>query len=200
MDTLQETSTACSVAAARTDRTAFAALFRRHYDEIFRYCARRLPGRDTAEDITSQVFMKMIRKFNTFSGDATAFRYWLFRIACNEVNSYYRAAGRQAATFEKMRQEYAPPEQPDVEGDCAEAEDNARKLAFLQSTIAGLKPPLQDIITLRFFEGMNSEQIGEVLGLKATTVRSRLARALRKLKSAYKIQQQHLRQGDRWYE
>lgn len=190
---------ACLIERARTDRTAFAVLFRRHYDEIFRYCARRLPCRQTAEDITSQVFMKMIKKFNLFTGDETAFRFWLFRIACNEINSFYRTAHRQANTLEQLKQQ-PQPQPPDVEADCAREEDNAQKLAFLQNAIATLKPELQDIITLRFFENLNSEQIGDILGVKPTTVRSRLARALNNLKKEYKIHQQQIPEGLCWYE
>ena len=83
---------------------------------------------------------------------------------------------------------------------CAEAEDNQQKLAFLQKAIGSLKPELQDIVTLRFFEGLNSEQIGEVLDMKSATVRSRLARALQKIKKDYKTRQQQTPEGMCWYE
>jgi RNA polymerase sigma-70 factor (ECF subfamily) len=199
LDVTQEESSTGLIERARTDRTAFSELFRRHYDEIFRYCARRLTERQTAEDITSQVFMKMLKNFKTFMGDETAFRCWLFRIACNEINSHFRTVGRRVRAMEAVQKEYAP-DNPDVRDDCEQAEDNAVKVAFLNDAIAALKQDQQDIITLRFFEGLNSEQIGEVLGLKATTVRSRLARALKKLKTEYKTRQQHLPEGVCWYE
>ena len=112
----QQESSVCPIERARTDRTVFAELFRRHYDEIYRYCARRLSDRQTAEDITSQVFMKMIGKFNTFLGDETAFRCWLFRIACNEINSHFRSIGRQTRAMEALQKEYTS-DNPDVEAD-----------------------------------------------------------------------------------
>ena len=143
--------------------------------------------------------MKMIKKFNTFMGDETALRYWLFRIACNEINSHFRTAGRQAKAFEALKQQ-PEPEQPDVESDCEQDEENTRQRAFLNNALADLNTEQQDIITLRFFEGLNSEQIGEVLDMKATTVRSRLARALSKLKKIYKTRQQHVPKGLCWYE
>ena len=191
---------ACLIEQARVDRTAFAALFRRHHDEIYRYCARRLPCRSCAEDITSQVFMKMLKKFDTFAGDETAFRSWLFRIACNEVNSFYRTTGRKTKAYTKLQQEYDPAGTENTQDDCAEAEDNQQKLAFLKEAISTLKPELQDIVTLRFFEGLNSEQIGNVLQVKSATVRSRLARALQKLKKEYKTHQQQSPEGPCWYE
>lgn len=132
--------------------------------------------------------MKMISKFSTFMGDETAFRYWLFRIACNEINSYYRTAGRQTRAYEAIRHQPAA-EQPDVAADCRQEEENTLRVAFLHQALTELSAEQQDIITLRFFEGLNSEQIGGILGMKATTVRSRLARALSQLKKAYQTQQ-----------
>ena len=143
--------------------------------------------------------MKMIQKFDMFAGDDTAFRYWLFRVACNEINSYFRQSGRQTRAYEKLQQQYAPAEQ-DAETDCGEKEDNALKLAFLKQAIGTLKPGHQDIISLRFFQGLNSKQIGRVLGMKPATVRSQLARALNKLKTEYKIHQQQAPEGLCWYE
>ena len=143
--------------------------------------------------------MKMIKKFNTFRGDETAFRYWLFRIACNEINSYFRTANRQARAFATLTLE-SDAESPDIAADCERDEDNDQKLAFLNDAIAELKPDQQDIITLRFFEGLNSEQIGDILDMKAATVRSRLARAIHQLKNEYKNRQQHIPEGLSWHE
>ena len=144
--------------------------------------------------------MKMVQKFDTFMGDETAFRYWLFRIACNEINSYFRGIGRQTRAHEKLQQEHTPHTDEDTAADCAEKEDNALKLAFLKQAIGTLKPGHQDVISLRFFEGLNSEQIGRVLDMKPATVRSQLARALNKLKTEYKIHQQQAPEGLCWYE
>ena len=183
----QQASSAGLIEAARTDKTAFSALFRRHYDEIFRYCARRLPNRAAAEDVTSQVFLKMVKNFDRFMGDEAGFRSWLFRIACNEVNSFYRKAARHRSALDAVRRESpdpaAVPDEPDDE-------ENQKKIDFLKNAITTLKPEHQDIITLRYFQGLNSEQIGEVLELNPATVRSRLSRSLKLLKKEYRLHQQ----------
>lgn len=51
------------VIQARIDRAAFVQLYRRHYDTIFRYCVHRLFDRAAAEDVTSEVFLKMVENF-----------------------------------------------------------------------------------------------------------------------------------------
>jgi len=185
----QETSSASLIEAARTDKMAFSTLFRRYYDEIFRYCARRLPDRDNAEDAASQVFLKMVSNFDSFTGDEVAFRCWLFRIACNEINNFYRQTGRQNRLFEKLQHETA----------CSNAtstgfsdNENQAKLQFLRAAVSTLKPNYQDILTLRFFQGLTSEQIAEILGLNPATVRSRLSRSLKHLKKLYRLHQQKI--------
>lgn len=189
-----EPTSVCLVECARTDRVAFSELFRRHYDEIYRYCARRLPGRSHAEDVTSGVFLKMVRNFHKFMGDETAFRSWLYRIACNEVNSFYRKSGREAHAMDIIRQQPTETENDPLE-DIATEDDNAAKLTALREAMETLESPCREIVSLRFLQGLNSDQIGDILDMKPATVRSRLARALKKLKLNFE------NSGDScWYE
>lgn len=141
----------------------------------------------------------MVRKFNSFMGNEKAFRCWLYRIACNEINSHFRRAGRQANAYEKLQAEQ-PTELPDSTDDCDQAEENQVQIAFLKEALAELKPGHQDIVTLRFYEGLNSEQIGDILDMKPATVRSQLARALKKIKELYKTRQQQTSEELCWYE
>ena len=86
-----------SVVRMRTDQAAFAALYDRYYPRIIRYCLRRLFDRSTAEDATSEVFLKVAANVRTFPGTTESdFRRWLFRIATNVVNAHrttHRAGG-----------------------------------------------------------------------------------------------------------
>lgn len=171
----------CLVETARQDRTAFAELFRRHYDEIFRYCARRLPCRETAEDVTSGVFLKMVHRFETFRGDDESFRAWLYRIAGNEINSYFRKAGRHCRMLNSLEH---PPIAATPEPD--EEENNRRQIALLHEALGRLKPAYREIVSLRYLQGLNSEEISKITGTKAVTVRSQLARALRLLEKDFR--------------
>jgi len=62
------------IAEARTQPEAFARLYRRHYDRVFRYCVHRMLERHTAEDITSAVFLKVVENIRTFDGGEEQFR------------------------------------------------------------------------------------------------------------------------------
>lgn len=162
------------IVQARTSYNAFALLYRRHYDAIFKYCAHRLFDRHLAEDMTSQVFLKVVEKFHSFEGGERQFRSWLYTIATNVVNQHLRKSARQKASLKILE------EQSNIKN--SPSEDCTVKLAILKRAMLTLKPRYQTIITLRFFENLKLTEIAEVLGSSPGTIRSQLARALAKLR------------------
>ena len=161
------------IADARSDPAAFGQLYRRHYDAVFRYCAHRLFDRQSAEDVTSVVFLKVIENLRHFRGSERQFRNWLYTIATNAVNDHLRKAARRDKLLKKAHEQigYQGPSQP--------PED---KLALLKQAMLTLRPRYQTIITLRFFENLKLTEIAEMLGSSDGTVRSQLARALAELR------------------
>ena len=162
------------VILARRDREAFVQLYRRHYDVIFRYCVHRLFDRAAAEDVTSEVFLKMVENFHRFEGTEAQFRNWLYRIATNAVNHQLRRITRRNGLLR------AACEQAGSQAD--DCQESPERLALLKEAVLALKPRYQTIITLRFFENMKLNEIAEVLGGSPGTVRSQLARALAMLR------------------
>ena len=162
------------LARARNDSAAFVRLYRRHYDAVFRYCVHRLFERHTAEDITAEVFLKVVENLDSFKGDEEQFRNWLYKVASNAVRDNTRRTARRDGLLKRAR------EQVNVQVvDCGESSE---KLALLRKAMFSLKPRYQTIITLRFFENLKLTEIAEVLGSSPGTVRSQLARALAKLR------------------
>jgi len=166
------------IAEAHSDPTAFARLYRRHYDSVFHYCVHRLFERQAAEDVTSSVFLKVVENFGRFRGSEQDFRNWLYRIATNSINEHLRKEARRdgllKAAYEQVGSRVA---------DCKDVMDaSAEKLAILKQAMFELKPRYQTIITLRFFENLKLTEIAKVLGSSSGTVRSQLARALAKLR------------------
>jgi RNA polymerase sigma-70 factor (ECF subfamily) len=162
------------VIQARSDNTAFVQLYRRHYDAIFRYCAHRLFDRAMAEDVTSEVFLKMVENFQSFRGTEGQFGCWLYRIATNAVNDHLRQMSRRNRLFRAVREQ--------TNSGTTDCKESHEKLTLLKEAILALKPRYQTIITLRFFENLKMIEIAEVLGSSPGTVRSQLARALVKLR------------------
>jgi RNA polymerase sigma-70 factor (ECF subfamily) len=162
------------IARARDNSTAFVQLYRSHYDAVFRYCVHRLFERAAAEDVTSEVFLKVVENFRGFKGDEKQFRCWLYRIATNAVNNHLRKASRRNRLL-KVACEQA-------DSQVADCEEPVEKLAVLREAVFTLRPRYQTIITLRFFENLKLTEIAGVLGSSPGTVRSQLARALGRLR------------------
>ena len=93
--TVSESEHVGLVQRACSDPDAFARLYLMHYDNVFRYCVRRLFDRHSAEDVTSTVFFKVMHNLGSFDGTAIDFRSWLLRIAANAVNDHLRDARRR---------------------------------------------------------------------------------------------------------
>jgi RNA polymerase sigma-70 factor (ECF subfamily) len=168
------------IARARDDSTAFVQLYRSHYDAIFRYCVHRLFTKQMAEDVTSEVFLRVVENFHDFKGDEKQFRCWLYRIATNGVNNHLRKLARRNRLL-KVACEQA-------DSQVAGCGEQAEKLALLREAVFTLRPRYQTIITLRFFENLKLTEIAEVLGSSPGTVRSQLTRALAKLRKVLAVE------------
>ena len=166
------------IAFVRNDPAAFVQLYRRHYDGVFRYCVHRLFERQTAEDITSEVFLKVVENLGRFKGSERQFRNWLYTIATNAVNGHLRKTARRNVLLKRACEQ--------ANSQVADCGESAEKLALLKEAVFALKPRYQTIITLRFFENLKLTEIAEVLASGPGTVRSQLTRALTKLRKKLK--------------
>lgn len=169
------------VIAAKTDRLAFGRLFDEFYPLIFAYCLRRLVLRAVAEDVTSDVFLRVAGKLHDFTGTTTEdFRRWLFRIATNQINAHLRQSIRRRELLES-----AVALGRINSSAIAPLIDSSTQIDWqmLYSALGQLSEREQSIISLRFFAGLNHNQISEVLAGKAGAIRVTLSRSLEKMRS-----------------
>jgi RNA polymerase sigma-70 factor (ECF subfamily) len=82
---------AALVERARDDAEAFGLLYDRYCDPIFGFVRRRLPDRESAEDVTADVFLKALRAIDGYQPSTAPFSAWLYRIAANAVTDHLRA-------------------------------------------------------------------------------------------------------------
>jgi RNA polymerase sigma-70 factor (ECF subfamily) len=166
------------VVRAKTQAGALAELYELYYDRIYRFCVHRLYSKAAAEDITSGVFVTVAGAMRQFKGRTEQdFRAWLFTIAANQANAYIRKTSRRKRLMENvvaMRRAAQPQDSPWSHLDWP----------TLYTAILQLKPDHQTILTLRFFENMDYDEIGRVMDIKPATIRVTLHRILRRLKEA----------------
>ena len=165
------------IALAQRDVAAFGALYRRHYDLVFRYCRRRLFLPDAAEELTAEVFLKVVEKFDAFRGDEQAFRVWLYRVATNCANEHLRKRKRRRALQEGLAREQAA-----RHANRGSSEGRTDDAVALTRALLRLSPQEQAVIALRYFEDMKHSEISAIVGGSPATVRSQISRALARLR------------------
>src|SRR4030065_2452796 len=179
------------VTQAQKDPDAFAQLYDQYYPRIFGYVLRRSANLEAAQDITSETFLKALRKLWQFQWRSVSFSSWLYKIATNEVNQYYRKAEyRKSVSLEELQEqgfELLSPHDP--ENELIEAQEKLKQhLDFLeiQERIVRLPAKYQEVIALRFFEKRQIKEIAEILGKREGTIKSLLHRAVEKLRETGK--------------
>jgi RNA polymerase sigma-70 factor (ECF subfamily) len=160
------------LAAARRDPHAFAVLYRRHVDPVYRFCYRRLGTKEAAEDATAQVFAKALAALPGFRGGS--FQGWLFAIAHNVVADEGRAA-RPHADLETAAEVEDPSPGPE---EAALAADEARAIRTL---LTRLSVEQRRVLELRL-AGLNGVEIAQALGRSHGTIRNLQHRTLVRLR------------------
>lgn len=138
---------------AKRNPEAFGLLYDRYYQPVFRYILRRTTNIELTKDLTSETFFKALKHLNRFRWKNIPFSAWLYRIAGNEVNGFYRKQKK----FMRISLSNLPEisAKDDIMEELRMAEEELeRKKEFMEvhEKIFKLKPFYQTVITLRFFE------------------------------------------------
>ena len=157
-------------AAASGDRRAFAALYERHLDAIYRYCYFRLRSVAEAEDMTADVFHRALVAMPRYQ-PRRPFLAFLYTIARNAIIDRARAA-RSDAPFEDALDHPTDAAGPEAH---ALAADEA---TAVRTAIRRLSPLQQEIVVLRFIEGRTTKEIATLTGRRESTIRGIQMRAL----------------------
>jgi len=154
------------------DLDAFEQVYKRFGNKVFGLCLRMVKNRETAEDLVQEVFVLLLRKINTFRGDAK-FGTWLYRIATNTCLSHLRK--------QNTRRESTDTYETAVQLQQAPEEDLAHRQA-LKSAIAELPEGYRASVVLHDIQGYTHNEIGEMLGITSGASKSQLFKARRKLR------------------
>jgi RNA polymerase sigma-70 factor (ECF subfamily) len=167
------------VAQAKRDRQAFARLYRRYVEAVYRYCYRHLGSQEDAEDATSQVFTRALTALPRLGEQP--FRAWLFTIAHNVVTDVYRNRSRvpwdpPPASSRGAKESEDPDPTPEHHVLAAEQGRSIRAL------LAQLPEDSRRLLELRL-AGLNDVEIARVLGRSHGAVRVAQHRAVARLRA-----------------
>ena len=160
------------------DFEAFGELYSIYLDPIYRYVFYQVKDRMTAEDVTEEVFLKAWRGISSCKGKEQTFSSWLYRIAHNHMIDYLRSRQRHLSREDSLTEidTIARVDSPEPE---TEAKLDWQELL---ETISYLPQNQKQVIILKFTEGLDNREIGQIMGKSQGAVRVLQMRALATLR------------------
>jgi len=160
--------------AKRYDQKAISELYKRHVQSIYRYIYYRVGDVNVAEDLTADVFLRALEGLEGFTYRGIPFSAWLHRIAHARVTDYFR---------QQARRELLPLDERLVATEKGLQAMLEARLDHeeLQSAIAQLTTDQQQVIILKFVEGLSNAEVARILGKSEGAVKSLQHRALNSL-------------------
>ena len=158
---------------------AFAGLYEAYYDKIYRYVMFKTGDTLEAEDLTEEVFLRMLESIGSFKWQGYPFTSWLFRIAHNLVIDYYRKAGRQKKTSLDDAMRVVGSDGVDVDRKL----DIELSIKEVKEAMGGLTQLQQEVLSLRFAGGLSVAETAEAMGKKENAVKALQHAAIKKLRT-----------------
>jgi RNA polymerase sigma-70 factor (ECF subfamily) len=165
--------------ARQDDPAAWERLVRDHEEHVFRLAYLVLRDPAEAEDVAQETFVRAFLALDDFE-IGRPLRPWLTRIAVNQARNRRRALGRRLKyLWQAWNQEPKPPPE---EKPMERVVETRWRAGRLWEAVRGLKQIDQEVIYLRYFLGMSEADMADTLEVAAGTIKSRLHRALRRLR------------------
>lgn len=165
--------------AQNGDRDAFGLIYERYAEIIFRFTFSQLSNYQDAEDLTEEIFLRIWRSLPTYEQKGVPFVAYIFRIARNALIDFYRQAARnrnQISIEEELvgQSIFEPEQQAALNTDQKE----------IRAKLKELREDYRNVLILRFFSGLSTEETARALGKSPGAVRVLQHRALAALKKS----------------
>lgn len=157
----------------------FTRFYEEHKKTIFNYLLYRTGfDRDIAEDLTSEIFLKAYRAFDSYDRKRS-FKTWIFAIAHNHLVNYYAAKKHVLPLEEAVEVVKEVP--------ATETLDEKMLVSKILHLVSKLPAAQQELVTLRYINDLSHEEIARIVGKEEGAVRTALSRAIATLREEYNI-------------
>lgn len=163
--------------AQRGEKDAFGLLYQKYFQKIFRYCKINLKNEELAKDICQESFVKAYKKLKDFKTDGQwSIQAFLFTIARNLIIDHSRRKKEASLEdYENLQSMEDPYED-------FEKRENIQKI---RTVLLKLEEVDRQIVILRYFEEMPSQEVAKILGIKDGALRVRTFRVMQKVKDIF---------------
>jgi len=162
------------------DAAAGETLVDRHCEALLRYLQKLTRSRHAAEELHQQTWTSVLDHLDRFNASVSGgFKAWLFRIATNKVNDYWRSRGREIVVMEGLR----------LVRDTESVDPSARidmdeQVGQLKQAIEQLPVNQKQVVMMRYYGDMKFVEIAQALGCPLNTALGRMHKAMLRLKQA----------------
>ena len=164
---------------SRTDPQVFKSIYTKYFKKIFLFVLHRIGERHISADVTQQVFLKALMGLGKFQFKGLPFSAWLYRIAINECNDFFRKTKKSRLVVLEEAHVYHLFEELTFDNTQQELE---KKLPLI---LERLSPDELQLIEFRFFEGKPFKEIAEILAITETYAKVKTYRTLDKMKKLF---------------
>ena len=172
------TDTSELVTRAQTgEADAIGRLYDQHHVEIFRYLWARVGERPLAEDLTGEVFMRMLTGLPGYRPSAAPFRAWLYQIARNLLIDHYRKTGKRTMVSLEQAETLN-----DGSSDMVTMIDQRLTMERVHRALTRLDQAQREVVTLRFLSGLSLQEVARTLGKTENSVKALQHRGLATLR------------------
>lgn len=171
--------------AQKGDSASFAGLYEHFYDKIFRYVLFKSGSVADAEDITEEVFLRMLKSVRSFEWKGYPFSSWLFRIAHNLIVDHFRRKSRQKTSPLESVSGTIGATTHDVDSYL----DTELSMAQVSEAMTGLTDLQREVLSLRFSGGLSVRETAEAVGKNENAVKALQHAGVKKLRTLLKPSQ-----------
>lgn len=152
----------------------FVLLYDSYLDKIYRFLYFRTNHQETAEDLTSQTFLKAFDKINSFDPSKGTFQSWLYQIARNLLIDHYRVPRRNVELSAASN----------VPADSSPERDTEQQftLAQVQNLLASLSEPAKELVVLRIWEELPYSEIAKIMDKSEASLKMQFSRIIASLR------------------
>ncbi len=154
-----------SATETKPTKAMISSLYEQYYDRIVRYIFVRISDQSEAENLAGDVFLKALQSLDSYRGRKEQMRGWLFKITHNLVVDYLRKISKRRHVF--LNEVDITDNGPNVE----EIVETELKVERLSKALKQLTSAQREVIGLRFFVGLSSDEVGKKLGKSSGAVR-----------------------------
>lgn len=165
------------------DVNAYEALVKEYEKNVYNLALRMTGNSEDAADMAQEAFIKAYNSLTAFRGDSK-FSVWLYRIVSNVCLDFLRSRSRKQTVSLSTENDDGEEVELDIADETHSPEqllDRSLTRDAVRRGLAALPPDHSEILLLREIQGLSYEEIADVLGLEAGTVKSRIFRARKKL-------------------